>query len=640
MNKKSTWINTGLKWRILLVIAVPAVMLWTLFLMLRPSLAGVSNGIADLSGVDFSRGTLVTLNGQWEFYWDKLLTPKDFSLPSPPESDTFMKVPGVWSANAGTNYSRQGIATYRLKLDYPSSLADPALRIQNVANAYKLYVNGRLAVEVGNATGNHADYRTGDDINLINLPKDSRTIELIFDVANLNFATGGLRVSPVFGSMRVLEQQKMLVLILQMFFIGGVFIFGLYYLVLFLLQRKNKTALFFSFFCLISALRLLVWGEKPLTMLLSYSLLNFNMYLNYLTGYNFVAIVILFVRSIYPSEYKRIITGFVLLPSLVFDGLILVKGPVFMTFLTNSLYLCLLLQMLFLLGVQIKIVLHRRDNSALMFIAVCVLIWAMIVDILNFLVIGSIYLTCMFLFGNLAFILTMSYIQARQQSETYNKLILYNEKLLEGDRLKDQIMATEMSFLQAQIKPHFLYNALSAIANVCEKDSKQAGRLIIDLAVYLRGSLEFHNLDKMVTIEKELEFIDTYFHIEQARFGQKIQMRKEIGIPLDIEIPVLILQPLVENAVRHGISKKPGGGTVTVRMSMIGAHVVIEIEDNGVGISGEKLVGLLNEDSPTQSVGLRNIHSRLLKLYGSGLEISSTTGHTLVRISIPEVIQE
>lgn len=67
-------------------------------------------------------------------------------------------------------------------------------------------------------------------------------------------------------------------------------------------------------------------------------------------------------------------------------------------------------------------------------------------------------------------------------------------------------MATEMSFLQAQIKPHFLYNALSAIANVCEKDGKKAGKLILDLAIYLRGSLEFNNLDRMVAIEKELEF--------------------------------------------------------------------------------------------------------------------------------------
>jgi two-component system, LytTR family, sensor kinase len=197
-------------------------------------------------------------------------------------------------------------------------------------------------------------------------------------------------------------------------------------------------------------------------------------------------------------------------------------------------------------------------------------------------------------------------------------------------------MATEMSFLQAQIKPHFLYNALSAIANVCEKDGKQAGKLIIDLALYLRGSLEFNNLDKMAMVEKELEFVDTYFHIEQARFGQKIQLRKEIEIPIDVQIPVLVLQPLVENAVRHGISKKSGGGTVTIRMMKKGRNICLEIEDDGVGISGDKLATILSEHENAQGVGLLNIHNRLLKLYGRGLEISSESGRTCVKLLIPE----
>ena len=89
----------------------------------------------------------------------------------------------------------------------------------------------------------------------------------------------------------------------------------------------------------------------------------------------------------------------------------------------------------------------------------------------------------------------MSFVQVRQQANTYKKLILYTEKLVEADRLKDRIMATEMSFLQAQIKPYFLYNASDAIANVCEKDGKKAGKLIIDLAIYLRGSESNYDTD-------------------------------------------------------------------------------------------------------------------------------------------------
>jgi two-component system, LytTR family, sensor kinase len=290
------------------------------------------------------------------------------------------------------------------------------------------------------------------------------------------------------------------------------------------------------------------------------------------------------------------------------------------------------------MGILMKSLFRKRDNSVILFIAICVLVFAINEDILNYKGIGSMNISCMFLFGNFAVIMAMSYVQARQQAINHKKLILYNENLLEADRLKDKIMATEMSFLQAQIKPHFLYNALSAIANVCEKDGKAAGKLIIDLAVYLRGSLKFNNLDEMVTIEKEMEFVDTYFHIEQARFGQKIQLQKEIEIPLDVQIPVLILQPLVENAVRHGISRKPGGGAVVVRMKQIGKNIYIEIEDDGIGISSEKLAVILNGSDLDQGVGLLNIHHRLLKLYGRGLEISSDPGHTCVKLLIPEVI--
>jgi len=634
---KRALIKIASRWRVLFVIAVPAIVFSALILMLRPSSVAVNNGIADLSSVDFSQGTLVALNGQWEFYWDRLLTPQDFSLTSQ-QPDSLMKVPGVWSTNAGTHYSKQGIASYRITLNYSSELTDPALRVQNVANAYRLYINGRLAAEVGGGLDNTSAFVNDDDILILPLPTDTRHVELVFQVANWNCATGGLRVAPVFGSMRVLEQQRTLMLILQMFFIGSIFIFGIHYLILFSLQPQNKTALLFAVFCLLSALRSLVWGETPLTVIFPNASLHLRMYLNYLTGYNIVAVIILFVHSIFPPEYPKNLTRLVLLPSLVFDALILIAGPEFMTFLTNSLYVVLLLQMLYLLGIQIKSALRKRDNAILMFIAVCVFVWAINEDIISFLVTGNIYYTCMFLLGNFAFILAMSYLQARQQATDHKKLILYNERLIEADQLKDRIMATEMSFLQAQIKPHFLYNALSAIANVCEKDGKQAGKLIIDLAIYLRGSLEFNNLDKMTTIEKELDFVDTYFHIEQARFGQKIQLQKEIDIPLDAQIPVLILQPLVENAVRHGISKRPEGGTVTVRMTQKDKTVDIEIEDNGVGISNEKVKTLLSESNTAKGVGLINIHSRLFKLYGSGLSISSEMGRTYVRLSIPEVV--
>lgn len=334
----------------------------------------------------------------------------------------------------------------------------------------------------------------------------------------------------------------------------------------------------------------------------------------------------------------------ILMSTIFFEGL-LFTDPSFMAKFNKYFLLLMGLQMIYILGVLIKAVLRKRDNAILMFIAVGIFALATIEDALQNRGASSINISYMFLYGNFILIIAMSYIQAKQQANNHKKLILYNEKLVEADILKDKIMATEMSFLQAQIKPHFLYNALNAIANVCEKDGKNAGKLIIDLAIYLRGSLEFNNLDKKVTIEKELEFVDTYFNIEQARFGEKIQLLKEVEIPLNYQIPVLILQPLVENAVRHGISKKPGGGTVYIKMKQAKEGICLEIRDDGIGMDKEKVKTLLAEDGAEddigRGVGLLNIHHRLLRLYGKGLDISSQVGAgTLVKLVIPEVRKE
>ena len=561
----------------------------------------VDNGKADLSHIDFTRNQLVQLNGQWEFYWNKLLTPEDFTAKQPPQIDSPMKVPGTWSNSKarGVGYPNHGVATYRLHLNYPSALKDPALRIQHVATAYMLYVNGRLAAEVGKVSDNPLNFREGEKLIILDLPRDSQELELIFQVANLNYSGGGLMLSPVFGSKKLLERQRIMILAQQLFFIGSVFIFGVYYFLLFLLRTKNKTALLFSMLCLITALRSLIWGEPPLTIFFPDVAFDVCLFINYLTGYNVIPIIILFILSIYPLEYKKRISGLVLLPTLFFDALLL-KPPAFMSIFTNYLYILILVQLIFAISILIKAVLHKRDNSIVMFAAICIFNLTVIQDILYYKGIGGINLSYMFLYGSLAFITAMSYVQAKQQANAHQKLILYNENLVEADRLKDKIMATEMSFLQAQIKPHFLYNALNAIANICERDEKKAGGLILDLAIYLRGSLEFNNLNKMVTVEKELEFVDTYFNIEQARFGEKIHLLKEIEIALDFQIPVLILQPLVENAVRHGISKKPGGGTVYVRMKQTHEGASIEIEDDGVGMDGEKLATLLNKEKIEQ----------------------------------------
>lgn len=637
IDKRKIWEKTISNWRIGLITTCLAITFFILGIMLFAKPEYFDNGRADLSEADLNQNKWVALNGSWEFYFDQLLSPRDFLSENKPQMDSLIKVPSSWADKKSENrdYPSKGVATYRLIVQYPDTLEDPALSIKTVANAYKLYVNGQLATEVGKVSDQPADFKEGAQVHIIDLPNDKQEVELIFQVANLNYAKGGLRESPIFGSKKVLEQHRMTLMAFQLLFIGGVLIFGIYYLLLFILQTENITALFFSILCIITGLRSLIWGEVPILLFLPNISYDALAYINYFTGYNIIPLMVLFTVSIYPLEYKRITLGLVLLPTLFFEALLLTSTE-FMSSFSSYLYLLILLQMVYMIQFMTRVVVKKLENAVLMYIAICVYFLAINQDILHFSGLGGIDATNMFLYGNIAVVIAMSYAQEKRQANIHKKLTMYNENLLEADRLKDKIMATEMSFLQAQIKPHFLYNALNAIANVCERDGKKAAKLIMDLAVYLRGSLEFNHLDKMATIEKELEFVDTYFHIEQARFGEKIRLIKEIESPLGFQLPVLVLQPLLENAVRHGISKKSGGGSVCIRINQINGEACIEIKDDGVGIEEKRLEMILTDERSDQGVGMLNINHRLRRLYGTGLEITSEVGiGTCVKFVIP-----
>ena len=213
--------------------------------------------------------------------------------------------------------------------------------------------------------------------------------------------------------------------------------------------------------------------------------------------------------------------------------------------------------------------------------------------------------------------------------------------LLQLKKSVGEAIHAEMAFLQAQIKPHFLYNALNTIMSFCWTDAEKAGQLLLALSDYLRGSFNFGNMNQFSTLEKELEFVDSYLAIEKSRFEEKLHCQYHINVPPgSVKIPTLVIQPLVENAIKHGLLPKKEGGTVVISAARRHSGVVITIQDDGVGIPQDQLDSLLT--GPTgKSVGLININRRLKRLYGHGLEIVSNLNNgTSVSITIPDERKE
>ncbi|MGN7762309.1 ATP-binding protein [Paenibacillus sp. 22594] len=195
---------------------------------------------------------------------------------------------------------------------------------------------------------------------------------------------------------------------------------------------------------------------------------------------------------------------------------------------------------------------------------------------------------------------------------------------------------TEIAFLQAQIKPHFLYNALNAIISVCPDDPEMATELLLELSQYLRRSFDFQNRGQTVLIQKELELVRSYLALEKARFDERLNI--VFDVPQDIMglVPPLSIQPIVENAVNHGLMQKESGGTVTLSIRELPRQLLVSVTDNGIGMSQERIAAVLSEERTEGGIGLRNIQRRLLKMYGTGLTVISVPGQgTTISYTIP-----
>jgi LytS/YehU family sensor histidine kinase len=221
-------------------------------------------------------------------------------------------------------------------------------------------------------------------------------------------------------------------------------------------------------------------------------------------------------------------------------------------------------------------------------------------------------------------------------------LQLLQLKLDELEMLRSQ---AEYRVLKAQINPHFLYNTLGTIRALVTREPEVCRTLIKDLSDFMRRTL--NSTDEIGTLAEELEIVRKYIRIEKARFGERVVMVEQIPeAMLGGEVPVFSLQPLVENAVKHGLSPRSTGGTVRISAWSTGEARYIEVQDNGAGIPEAKLALLLGGQSPFEpakgtGIGLNNVNQRLRRMFGErfGLNVRSTEGvGTTVTVCLPLVV--
>ncbi|MBQ1815811.1 MAG: histidine kinase, partial [Ruminococcus sp.] len=212
-----------------------------------------------------------------------------------------------------------------------------------------------------------------------------------------------------------------------------------------------------------------------------------------------------------------------------------------------------------------------------------------------------------------------------------NRLRKQYEASIRYQKLQKELYEAEVRVMVSQIRPHFMYNALSSIAMLCKLDPETAYKATITFSQYLRSNMDSLKQKEPVPFEQELEHLKKYLYIEKLRFGKKLNIVYDIQTT-DFVLPQLSIQPLAENAVKHGISKKRGGGTLTIATRETDKFYEVIVSDDGTGFDVNEV-----KNDGRSHIGMENIRTRLKEMCNAEVEINSVIGEgTVATVRLPK----
>jgi sensor histidine kinase YesM len=586
----------------------------------------VHNGAIDLSGWDFLKKGNISLDGDWAFFWDELLPPGGFDGYEP---TGYYRLPTGWVRYKLLALPSHGVATYRLVVQTDGNPGLYGIYIPNVYTQYALWVNGKLLHACGSFVQEDTAYLHPQ---VFDFYAGQSELEIVLQVKNdALIYGGGVGQSIRLGTTAQLHKEYNAHAAVDLFLISVCIFAGLFFLMFRYFRKSSRELIWIAVLCFAVSLRNLLSNTTLLMQAFPHLPFLLGSRLVILTIPAIITAMLLYTRRLYDDE----------MPSKVFHILLwmqlLYAAAVFA--LSSSAYTALFVPYLLTVGaacalgcyVSVKAVSHQKKESVFFLVGMLVLTLGALLDSLVYLNILSVrYMLSAALFG---FILIQTVLLSKKYAEAFRHAELLSDDLQSS---LDRIMNTETAYLSAQMKPHFLYNALSTIAECCETDPKEAGRLILSLSKYLRQTLDYDNFSGIVPLKKELDLVRAYTAIERARFDNiEVEFVLPESLPA-LQLPPLTLQPLVENAIKHGLRKKREGGRVIVKLEQTESSIIFQVEDNGAGIEDDNLNKLATLPNGSVSIGLYNINARLMRLYGKGLSITSEIGSgTCVSFDIP-----
>lgn len=605
-------------------------------------------GILDLSGWDFEND--LKLNGEWEFYWNKLLEPSDFNNDIKPYLSGYIIVPKRWEKFKinNKNVSTYGYATYRLKikLNLKKNIAY-GLKIPSIYTAYKLWMNNDLLISNGIPGTDEKKSRPKDIPTIIFFSNDSNEIYITIQVSNFYDKQAGICYPIIFGEANHLKKDNIIRTYLDILIFGSLIIFAFFHLNLFILRKKDKSILFFTIFCFMIAIRGLFTGEYVLLSILLNFPFELQKFIEITTAIGSLTFFSLFLFSQFSEDMSKIFLYFIIICSLIYSTLLLfLPFRIYINFLIYYQILILLMGSYSII-VLIKAVINKRESSIIFFTGYMLFFIIVINDILQDIlkIRGGYYSP----YGLFIFIFVQAFILARKFSLSFSRMENYSLEL--EDKVKER---TKLFEIANKDKTDFFVNIahetktpLTLISNYLDGYIKKYGftnelviiknnfnKLLKNMIYYLdtekieRGKILYnHNqiVDFSNILKNEIILFTEYAKNKDIKIVSNIN--EDIFLKIDPDAIDRIINNLLDNAIRYTKPK----GKIYIDLYINNNHINFIIEDTGIGLNKEQINNIFKpyyqvSDGKTNQPGIGmglNIVKKIIDSINAKINIES-----------------
>ncbi len=588
---------------LVILLLLPSVALWLWAHVNAQALArmtpAIYNGVMDLGEWKANGSPSFRMSGEWELYPGRLM-----------DAAAICGSPGSLLINVP--YSRQKMttdglplyisdpATYRIHvINYPPDVA-LAIQVRQMTSAYRLYIDDRQIAWNGYDDDTRESPISAYRYQISRFFPEGDGFDVILQIYNQYDNKGVSQWPIVLGTYDNIRKSEKLTPQIDYLSAGVLLAVSLFLMIIWLMFPREKELLVLCIFGAVKCVHLMVSRDILVAELFPQMSLIVFRQIDYIATYGVRFLMAASIFSMYPAMFPRWFMRSLLA---VLLGVFLYGWgtPYLMVFSHIALVFDMVMALIFL-GIAvflIRAVLDGQPNSRFLLVFASCMAVIMLSDFHS--AEGALYY--LLADGGLGFETTA---------------------LLECSLIMQRIRksrALELSALRGQIQPHFIHNALAAIISISRRDPSRSRELLIDFSSYLRGKFDYINVD-FITIEQELELVRAYAALEQARFVDKFEVEYQIEVG-GFLLPPLLLQPLVENALTHGLRDRESGGKVCVYALREGKKVRVGVRDNGVGIQRQAV-----PDKPVRrsGIGVSNINYRLNRLYGTELHYRVPSG--------------